>query len=286
MSTLPVFNTVLVAMRFPIKSAHALSRRLGFASALSLIGTCIIVFTQAERGDAASETIDVTSWPYWIGAVLLIVGSLMITNGAIQVRLNSSLSGNIWSLGNRELNQFAVGIFWIIIVFVIGTLLAIVYWLVAMVLSASFDIQSGDFESGHFGVLALVSGSIGLFFAVRLVLLPAYIADLSQFAAEASWEATKGYFWRITGILVLIVIFYAFLWTLGALVTGIAAAVIFGEAAKDAASNWVATYLDLFVWPFTLYGHIFVCAVLGSMYKQLVQNNEHAIETDRETVQS
>lgn len=287
MSRLPVLRTVREAISFPIKSARTLLRRLGIAAIVSLVGMVIVTFAQATGGEAPTEAGGASNWPFWIGAILLTVGSLMITNGAIQIRLSSALSSKIWSLSNRELNQFAVGIFWIIIVVVVGTLLAILYWFVAMVLSVSFDIQSGDFESGHFGVLALVSGSIGLFFAVRLCLLPAYIADLNQFAAEASWKATKGYSWQIALTLVLIAVFYAVLWMLGALVTGITAAVIFEDATNtDAGSSWVATYLDLFVWPFTLYGHIAVCAVLGSIYKQLVQNTEGVIETDQDTVQS
>jgi hypothetical protein len=275
MSTLPVFNTVLVAMRFPIKSAHALSRRLGFASALSLIGTCIIVFTQAEGGDAASETIDVTSWPYWIGAVLLIVGSLMITNGAIQVRLKTSLASKVWSLGNRELGQFAVGIFGIIVVLVIGVLLVILYWFSAMVLNASVGIEAGDSISQHFVLAALASGAIGLFVAIRLAPLPAYISDQNQFAVEASWRVTRGLFWRVFGILLLLTVLYSVLWLLGVAIAAIAASVFaFEGKPSSVVTAWHESYLDLFTWPFTIYGQIAVCAAIGSIYDQLVLNGD------------
>jgi hypothetical protein len=210
----------------------------------------------------------------------------MITNGTIQVRLNTPLASKVWSLGNRELSQFAVSIFGIIVVLVIGVLLVILYWFSAMAVNASLGIEAGDSSSQHFILLALASGTIGLFAAIRLAPLPAYVSDQNQFAVEASWQVTRGLFWRVFGILLLLTVLYAALWILGAAVAAIASSVLtFEGKPSSVVTAWLESYLDLFTWPFTIYGQVAVCAAIGSIYDQLVINgekpgNESSQETD------
>jgi hypothetical protein len=249
---------------------------LGIAAALSLVGTWVIAFVQTKNASIQADQVDTSNWLYWVGAALLTVGSVMITNGAIQVRLKNPIGQKFWSLGNTEISQFAISVFGIILIVVIGVFLMITYWFVSLILGASFGVESGDNTNAKFFVLAIVSVFFGLLIAIRLTPLPAYVADRNLFAVEASWRATRGHFWRITAGLLLVTVFYAVLWTVGALIAAILSMALFNEP-SDAAGNWLQTYIDMFSWPFTIYGQIAVCALLGSIYQQLVLESS---ETD------
>ncbi len=157
MTKLGVMRTVFDAMLFPLKNYHALARRLGIAAALSLVGTWVIAFVQTKNASIQADQVDTSNWLYWVGAALLTVGSVMITNGAIQVRLKNPTGQKFWSLGNTEISQFAISVFGIILIVVIGVFLMITYWFVSLVLGASFGVESGDNTNAKFFVLAIVS---------------------------------------------------------------------------------------------------------------------------------
>ncbi len=277
MSALPVGRTIFDAVAFPVRNFSVLVRRIGIAVLLSFAGTLSATMLQGDSG-----SLDPTNGYSWLVLVAALIGSLMIINGAIQVYLQHPLAGQFWSLGSRELSQIGVFVLLLVLAWGCGLLVLLAYWGLSLALPASLVLQALD-SNGAYLLGAILGLPVALLVAMRLAPLPAYIADKDQFAVEASWEATRGYFWRVFVCLIAVALFYGVLWSLGVVVGGfVVVSIIDGAVAQpsDTANAWISANLHLLVWPFTLYGQISVCALLGAIYKVTTGARNATAEVD------
>ena len=265
---LPVGDTISFAMGFAAKNIGLLLRVAWLPVVVSMAGTAF-VFGSVGLTDFESLASGVPTQPNGslmaLGYLLSLAGALLFVPAYVIVTRKAAggyepprglFAG--FRFGKRELRVIGAAILWYLLFLVIYLAFALV---IAMLVGGMVAMsgEGGFVAVGALSVVLMIALVLGLiFFAVRTMLFVPIAATENRVALGDAWRATKGNFWRLFAV---VLVLYAVLTGIY-LVFAIAGAAIFGIGGETALVPGLSV-LGLLALPAYLFAYLLFLAFPG-----------------------
>jgi hypothetical protein len=297
MNKLPVAESIIESVKFPITHFGALFRRTGLIGVVLLATGIFFSPYLAEQQLGAIGTPDQGqsfSLMMLFSLFLLVFVYSNFLLGSIQVYCEHAFGKKLFSFGSRELRFLLL----IPLNLAIGMIALVVLILVGLILGGIFGTSSGSEANREIVGASTFFAMLGYFVfwiicAVRLSPLFGFIAIENRFAVRDAWRASKGNFWRIAITMILLSIVVSTLMIPGYIV----GALMFPldlealgqiDTQSPDAVLLVATELfasmqkwSYFVLPFAIYGYFVIAIAFGKVYFTLTQKSKSQVDEEK-----